>query len=198
MEVGIVATRLLRASDELTARELAVGRAWYPAARVQVRHIALLRCLDAERLLYAAACLSPGLSWDATVETLVVLLDARANGATTFPRRGVHATFGFRPHEKAWRILTTPVDAASLATGLKVSAFAANLMGDLSRVTVDRHIAALAGVLPRGAKQVVQPTRHQQEVIAFAMAWAADRRSMQPAELQAAFWSHRAKVQATS
>jgi hypothetical protein len=197
--LDVFTANLRAATMDLTAREIAIGKDWYPAAFARlVRKTVEYPDVSGWTLVYAAACLSPGLSWEATLETLTVLLDARLSGAVTFPRRGVHATFGFRGHERAWEILTTDVDPTTIARGPKVEAFVANLLGDLTTVTVDRHVcraAGLVGSLVKGriARTIPQPTSRQVGEITAALRAVAPLRSLQPAELQAALWAASAR-----
>lgn len=104
------------------------------------------------------------------------------------PRSVGHLTFGHRDREKAWRILAgeTPT---SLCRGPKVEAMAANLLGDLSAVTVDRHIVRVATGSDR---RQVSPARARK--IAGSLRLLAAIRGVAPAELQAALWVARSRA----
>lgn len=170
------------ATHRLSPADVGAGERWYPqaAAELEVR-IARPYLVPFERACWAAAAISPGLSWPATITALQLLVDAHDAGEP-FPRTGIQATFGFRGHERAWRILTTDVDPTSVARGPKVEAFASNLLGDYQPVVVDRHLARAAG-LDR------QPNRSEYDRIARALATVALTMSLRPAHLQAALWS---------
>lgn len=181
------AANLARAADQLTPDDLAEGRLWWPRATDEVAWLAGHYRVPFRMLAYAAAAVSPGLRWEATLDVLRDLLDARAAGAPTFPRTG-HATFGFRDRAKAWAILEGGPDAWQRCSGPKVEAVAANLLGDLDAVAVDRHIVRAATGSDR--RQVAPATAVK---IAGAVRLLAVIRGLRPAELQAALWVHSSK-----
>jgi hypothetical protein len=174
------AANLSRAASSLTPDDVAEGRLWWVRARDEVAWLAEFYGLPFERVAYAAAALSPGLRWEATLDTLRMLLDAHAAGAP-MPRSVGHLTFGHRDREKAWGILAG--GASTLCRGPKVEAVAANLLGDLNAVAVDRHIVRAATGSDR--RQVSPATTAK---IAGALRLLAAIRGMRPAELQAALW----------
>lgn len=179
---------LARAASELTPEDWDEGRLWWPRACDEVNWLAGHYGVPYRTLTYAAAALSPGLRWEATLDTLRDLLDARAAGEPTFPRTG-HATFGWRDRRKAWAILTGGRDAWQACRGPKVEAVAANLLGDLNAVAVDRHIVRAATASDR--RQVSPPASAK---IAEAVRVLAVVRGVRPAALQAALWVHSTRV----
>lgn len=177
---------LAREVDKLTPDDLANGAVWWKLAVLDVAWLASHYGVPYERVAYATAAVSPGLRWRATVDIVQMLLDARAAGAEMPSDRG-HMTFGLRDRRKAWRILAGD-DAKALCRGPKVEAMAANLLGDLSAVCVDRHIIRAATGSDR--RQVSPATSRK---IADALRLLAGIRGVAPAELQAALWVARAK-----
>lgn len=179
---------LARAVDRLDEIDVAEGRIWWPRAAAEIAWLADVHGMPFRTLAYAAAALSPGLRWEATLEALRLLLDARAAGEPSYPRGVGHLTFGYRDRAKAWAILTGGRDAWQVCRGPKVEAVAANLLGDLEAVAVDRHIVRAATgsdrrqVSPAGAAK-----------IAGAVRLLAVIRGIRPAELQAALWVHSAR-----
>lgn len=186
------AANLARAVDRLTPDDLSEGRLWWPRAADEVAWLADQYRVPFRTLAYAAAALSPGLRWEATLEALQLLLDARAAGEPTFPRTG-HATFGFRDRAKAWAILAGGRDAWQQCRGPKVEAVVANLLGDLTRVAVDRHIVRAATGSDRRQVSAAAAAK-----IERSLALLATLRGVRPAELQAALWVHSAKSERRS
>jgi hypothetical protein len=171
---------LALAADALTPDEIAEGRLWWPRAQDEIDWLARSYGLPFERVAQAAAALSPGLRWEATLDVLTMLLDARAAGEPSYPRGTGHLTFGYRDRAKAWGILAGEIAACR---GPKVEAIAANLLGDLDAVAVDRHVVRVATGSDR--RQVSPATMRR---IAAALALLAVIRGLRPAELQAALW----------
>lgn len=205
---------LLIAADRLTEREIAVGRSWYPAAAHQLREIFDEFHLDAwlpraggsgdwGRFVSAAACISPGLSWDATLSGLRILVAAAKAEEPTYPRKGLHTTFGWRGYDRAWALLTSTISVGEVAHGPKVEAFANNLLGDLGAVTIDRHICRAAGIVGRGkargpkAIPIPQPSAREAREIRVHLIEVARTRGLRPAEFQAALWAASARTQET-
>jgi hypothetical protein len=177
------ALNLAHAAGRLTSEHIAEGRLWWPRAADEVAWLARYYSVPYRTLAHAAAALTPGLRWTATLEVLQLLLDARAAGETTYPRGVGHLTFGYRDREKAWAILRGGRDAWSLCSGPKVEAIVANLLGDLDAVAVDRHVTRAA--LGRDVRQVSPASMRR---IAGAVRLLAVIRGLRPAELQAALW----------
>jgi len=178
-----VATNLLAAINALSADDVAEGKLWWPRAADEVAWLATFYGVAFERVAYAAAALSPGLRWTATLDTLRLLLDARAAGAA-MPTGSGHLTFGYRDRTKAWAILTESQSQISLCRGPKVEAVAANLLGDLDQVAVDRHVVRAA----TGREDLRQASPSAMRKIAGAVRLLAVVRGLRPAELQAAIW----------
>lgn len=179
MSVAVLAS----AVDALTPQALEAGRTWWRVARVEVDALATRYGVPYRTCALAAAALSPGLRWHATLEVLAMLLDARRQGAVDFPRGIGHLTFGYRDRHKAWRILNDGPEAEAECSGPKVTAIAANLLGDLSRVAVDRHVIRAATGTDLRQASPAQVARIELAVQALAV-----RAGVEPAELQAALW----------
>ena len=178
------ARNLLAAVAELTPAQLDAGRIWWAKARADVTGIAsryLFRSFGGyENIARATAAVSAGLRWDATLEVMRLLLEAMVRDEPTYPRQVGHMTFGYAARDKAWRILNGDPRALS---GPKVEAVFANLMGDESKVAVDRHVTRVAtlGVADQvGSASVVE--------IQEAMVQLAKLARVTPAALQAALW----------
>lgn len=181
---GLDIAALAAAARALTPRELAAGAEWWIIAREDVAELADRHGVRYRTCALAAAALSPGLRWDATLEVLGMLLDARAAGATEFPViRSGHLTFGHRDRAKAWAILTGGPEAEARCSGPKVTAIAANLLGDMERVAVDRHVIRAATGTDQRQVSPAQLGRIEAAVQVLAYA-----RGVAPAALQAALW----------
>lgn len=176
--------RLWTAVQSVTPSEYEAGTRWYPDAASSLRALAERHHTPYDRVVYAAAVLSPGLRWPATLELLERLLLAFVAG-DPMPRTG-HATFGFRPREKAWEILRSG-DRAQ-CSGVKVEAFAAALLGDRDAVVVDRHLINFAGAAgdPADRRRQVHPAESRK--IAAAVRTFAYALGLSPRDVTAALW----------
>lgn len=176
--------RLWQAIRELTPAEVTAGSMWYDGAMVSLKHLSTRYEVGYQRVVYAAATLSPGLRWPATLELLELLLVALRDDQP-MPRTG-HATFGFRPREKAWLILKT--GNTGLCRGLKVKAFAQALLGDRTAVVVDRHLLDLSGVNGTSSDRRRQPTPRQRVAIADAVSALSVAAGVSARDATAALW----------
>lgn len=180
-----------RAVESVTPDELAAAAEWWFDARTDVERLAESAGLDFERMAYVVAVGSPGVPWPAALQNIRVLIAARNAGADlpAGPGCGLEIPVGRRHIEKAWAILRG-ADVA-VCRGPKVEALAANLLGDMRRVTVDRHITMIATA---GASR--QVSKAECVRIGLMLAQAADSRGVAPALVMCALWLRSAKTRA--
>jgi len=175
------------AVKSLTLEELADGRAWWDDAKHQVRDLAEIAGVDYIRMAYAVAAASPGIAWSGTLRTVSRLVGLMLDGKPLVlgPGSGIES-LGHRPAQTAWAILNG--GDLSLCRGPKVTALAANLNGNMHKVTVDRHIIRIATGDNRqqvGLKRL--------EAIQVAVMTAAYVYEVEPALVMAALWIRSAK-----
>lgn len=171
---------LARHALTLTSHQIIEGDRWWRNAGAAVADLGRAFGVRQERVVYAAAALSPGIPWTGVLETLELLLVANRDWQD-MPRGSGHLTFGYRGRERAWAILRE--GKTELCKGVKVEAVAANLFGDYDEVAVDRHVVRAA----TGA-DIVQVSTAQSKAIAKAVQVVAYVRGWQPAGFQAAIW----------
>ena len=170
------------AARGLSEKDLGIGRTWYRVAAAQVRELAAQHGIPFETACYAVAAVSPGVPWIGALAAFVDLARARALGATEPPRGA--GRWSVRDRPKAWAILAGE-DPTVHCRGIKVEAFAANLMGDLDQVAVDRHVTRAAT-----RQDIDQLNPRQATEVANAVAVVARMiLDMRPAEFQAALWA---------
>jgi len=172
---------LWAAVRDVSPSECHAGSQWYDKAFAELCLLGLKYGIGPRVMVCAAATLSPGLRWTATVELLERLLIAHRDGES-MPRNG-HATFGFRPRERAWQIIRTGIASSR---GVKVEAFAAALLGDTDAVVVDRHLidaAGLGGTDRRRSISAAQRRRVADTVRSFAAVLGVT-----PRDLTTALW----------
>ena len=118
------------------------GIRWYPFATSTLAELRLTSGvpITAEAVAAICAVLSPRITWQSNIEGVRRILRAKRQGTRVPP---VVAGL-MRNADKAWDI----ANGGSLdqVTGPKVSAFYANLTGNLQRVTIDVWAARAAGV----------------------------------------------------
>lgn len=168
MSVG----NLLTTWAERSAYDISVGTAWYPYARLQCQVLATEFGLELEPVVYATAALSPLLKWERNIQATRALLTGRKPGAV------------FKSNvDKARRCLAGDLGALS---GQKVQSFAANIMGDHNRVTVDTWAWRIwAGV--RDGARTLTPVLYA--TIEHDYKVAADAAGLTPAAFQAVTWT---------
>lgn len=176
--------RLWRAASELTTDDWEAGRAWYPKAIVHLESEADHWRLEYARVAYAAAVLSPGLSWRATMEVLHLLLWTRAQGKP-LPIGEGHMTFGARDRRKAWALLDAE-EPEEYVSGPKVAPFAMALLGATDVAVVDRHIIRIA----TGVDTALGPSA--MDMIAASLMTIAWAKREPTTVVQAALWCAKA------
>lgn len=157
------------------------GVAWYPNARAIVDEWAALFQHDPRTVAAVIAALSPQLEWR---RNLVIAADILAGHAPSIGTPvALPRNVGIAEAIRDTR--ATSLDAY-FKQGHKVKAFAANLAGDLTRVTVDTHGAQIAAGSPLANLRV--DTLEPYTRVARAYATVAGRYGLAPATLQAITW----------
>jgi hypothetical protein len=124
--------RVLCAWLRASACDHADGVEWYDRAGAHADSLAAASPFTFEQCAAVIAVLSPQTPWPANRATATLFVRWAAAGHKRMPKTGS----GFLANrEKAWAILTT--GDLSYVRGPKVSAFFANITGDLNAVTVD-------------------------------------------------------------
>lgn len=170
-----------------TAEDLAAGIEWYPKANGIIREWAGHYRYSVDTTACVVAALSPQLEW---TRNLVIADDVLA-GRNPSIGGVLHSNLrkAERLREEDWKTERLSIGGRMLEVfpgGPKVNAFANNLAGDLSYVTVDTH-AAQAGL--NDPLAVVRLAWTQYRIFAACYADAADKAGRQPAEFQAIVWS---------
>jgi len=156
------------------AETIETGRRWYDVGQQTVERHAKLSGRSIEHAAAEMSHLSPRERWERNVKA-----------AELFARTGERLSGTMRA--QFGRAVRASVSEAPLASfgpkAHKTRAFAANLSGDLSEVTVDVWIARAMGVTERELKLVGVYAR-----IAKAFRKVAARHGLEPAQLQAIVW----------
>lgn len=153
-----------------TKAELIEGAAWYDTARNDLKTVSLAHRVPFDVVVGICAALSPRLRWSLNVVY------------TDWVIQGIHVPHITSMVNKAKRILET--GNVSLITAPKTSAFYANLMGDYTRVTVDRWMYRLAGF----DVSLYIPDVHYTECEQAVIQLSNDIGYLNPAQLQAVLW----------
>lgn len=125
------------------------------------------------------AALSPLQSWQAQVKFTPPSIAAWQSYNSPAAIRGPGF---FSNKDKAHRILSGE-NPSEVLSGDKVTRFYRNLCGDLSCVTIDRHMLTAAGW-----RKALTPGAYRR--IEFAFRMAAEKFDLQPAEFQALVWNY--------
>jgi hypothetical protein len=163
--------------NEATLEERAAGMVWYPAFAKAVTTYGAAHGLDREHSLALFAALSPRArikrNW-ANFQAACATHDTSGCICLT----GCHRA-------KLSRFLAGLSSVADVTHGDKVTAFYANLAGDCSQVTIDRHaIGALLGYCP----EKLNISSAQYRAYALAYQAAAKLLDLEPAQVQAIAW----------
>lgn len=159
---------------------------WYALANAELQVIADVFSVDMECVAYVVATLSPALSWQKNLESAYAFFagwfgnhnyaHCKQTAYGSNVRKCTEYMFGVRPG--------TP-------TGQKVSAFYANLLGDYSVVTIDRHAIRAARM---GVRNMEKESGEQKicvaefTVVENAYRYAASCVGVSVAEFQAVIW----------
>ena len=157
---------------------------WYRIAGVWIDQTAKVFDIAPDVVAYVVATLSPKLRWDKNLESALAMLELQVwgytdkrNSALGKNTQKVWAAFdGFRPY---------------VATGEKVSSFQCNLLGDFTRLTIDRHAIAIAlfGNQAVGADSSdYKISKKDYEVFSNAYRYAAELLGVDAVTVQAVTW----------
>jgi hypothetical protein len=140
------------------------------------------------------AALSPLNSWEMQIEysppSIAAVLRLLRKGLDARQAAvGIVGPGFFSNRHKAARILAGE-NPLSVLSGDKVRAFYANLTGDMSQVTIDRHALAIAGW-----EKSLTPAAYRRLTFAYRM--AAENLDLEPAEVQALTWCHWRRIKNT-
>lgn len=174
---AVTVSRIMETVTGATTAETAAGLVWYSAFGDAITSHGRAHGLDQDTSIAIFACLSPQTSiarnWS----------NFRAIVADRSLARVVQCAACQRRKLAAW--LDGSATAGDLLKGDKVGAFAANLAGDMERVTIDRHAVACANGFQAPTRSL---TRRQYRQYELAYQTAAAMLDMAPAQCQAIAW----------
>jgi hypothetical protein len=163
--------------NEATIEERAAGLAWYPAYGHAIEAYGASHSLDREHALALFAALSPR----ARIQRNWANFKAACQTHTT---QGCVCLTG-KHRAKVAAFLAGLSSIEAVTSGPKVTAFYANLSGDLSQVTIDRHaVAGALGHCPDNDRISCADYRK------YALAYQAASKllDLEPAQTQAIAW----------
>lgn len=168
-------TNLLAIYNDATPEEYDTGVAWYADARATIAALAN-RIPGYSPITFAGvvAALSPRIRWSTNLDAAMRMCRAAAN------RKGQPKVAGLPGNrDRAWRIAKT--GQFYHLKGPKVRAFAANLSGDESAVTIDVWMLAAAGVKYANKSNIDDITRTVRSI--------AIQKGLTAAQVQAIIWT---------
>jgi hypothetical protein len=178
MNTAPLTRRILKIFHSATPQQVIDGLKWYDAARQAAHDIAAGTPYSIEQVSAVIAALSPEITWSQNKKAARQVVENHAAG-----NRNRVGRYGANS-EKAYKILEGDI---SVLRGKKVTAFHANIMGDTSAVTIDRHAYSIAtGRRIQHGKSI---TVAEQRIIERAYRNAAARVGVEPSEMQAITWS---------
>jgi len=163
----------------LTSEDWENGRTWYTYAGDRIDSVCKRYGVDGTVGRGVFAALSPGMRVEPNLDWTSLILGGWNMGddkPADYP-----VPYGWKPFTLACDIRDT--GDVTLLTGIKRTAFLANLLGDFSRVTVDTW-----ALKPFGRKTVSSPTMHRG--ISDAYTELGEATGHAPAHAQAAVWCH--------
>ena len=168
-------TNLLAIYNDANPEEFATGVAWYSDARSAIAALTKqLPNYSPTTFAGVVAALSPRIRWSTNLDAAMRMCRAAAS------KKGQPAVAGLpRNRNIAWRIAKTG-DFYHLK-GPKVRAFAANLTGDESQVTIDVWMLAAAGVKYANIGN--------RRAIERSIRAIAEENNLTPAQVQAIIWT---------
>jgi hypothetical protein len=164
------------------ADQITEGKRWYPKAIEMLTFLgnSSRLAIDSQRLAAICAVLSPRITWQSNIEGVRRILRAIYLGQSLVPTvAGVR-----RNVDKAWDIANN--GSLDQVTGPKVTAFYANLQGNLQRVTIDVWAARAAGITDEAVMNHLD--RYRYVYLERAYQIVAKELGFAPAELQAICW----------
>lgn len=179
LDIAPITRRLLKLARAATPAQVAEGQDWYCQARKFVAdlHTAYAGRYSVEQLAYVVAAVSPNLRWSHNKRVAAEYVRLHAAGMRRADWQ-LKLMIGSNMR-KAEEILDGDLSALS---GPKVTAFAANILGDESLVTIDRwHMVAALGEnrVPTARERVAVTAATER--CALALGWT-------PAACQAVLW----------
>lgn len=170
--VEALTRRVLKAWDSATASDIEAGAVWYRDAQILAADLAGESVFDVEETAGIIAALSPRTFWSRNVVAAVAAIHGEEKPSGIIGRNW----------DTAMRIVEgESVD--NVVKGPKTRAFAANIAGDTSRVTVD--IWALRAV---GLDESALNRKGIYDAIEAAYVRAATMLGVEPATCQATAW----------
>lgn len=141
--VKVLAKNILARCESATDDQLAEGRVWYAYAQDLAKSVTLsLRrkgyTVDFRTVAAVIAVTSNNMPWGRQIKVTEPIILAILNGIDP---RELHLGVMGQPLDKAARVVNGDFDALH---GAKVEVFYANIIGDYSKVTVDRHAVRVA------------------------------------------------------
>ena len=179
LDSGDMVANILEYRRSATPEQVEAGTGWYPLAGRVVKAIADQTGIDAERVGYAVAALSPRNPWRWNIADAYAYCSAAAEGRT-MPR----ATTFKRNQNAAWQAVTGDLVNVWRTSALKVTNFVGAILGDPNRVVVDTWACRVA---TGGALSTV---RNDTQYLAIADAYrhAASLTGEAPSTTQAITW----------
>lgn len=195
-----VLSRLQGHLDQTTHNARLDGAEWYGAARQVALDLSRTYALPLPIAAYVIAALSPRTRWNANVRAAYDVLAGRPTSGAILPSNiaranavigaYVHATFNGLPYAVEHAFL-------ALGDGPKVQAFAQNVSGNLSHVTIDVW-AARAALIRHSVKRGDDIANEHCEgalsrkgvynALSYAYSHIAKRHGYSPAQVQAIVW----------
>ena len=186
---GPMVRRILRHLDAATAQQRDEGTRWYRDARAFCSRQAIGTDYGFVQVAYVVAALSPQNTWDNNMHATKLAIAAHATGTWDGESLPGYAGYGANVR-KAFRILQGDLTALR---GPKVEAFAAAIVGDMSRVTVDiwatRAARCEADNITLAYCDGELPGIVEHRAIAESYRRAAALRGITPSECQAIVWT---------
>jgi hypothetical protein len=170
-----------RGNDE----QINAGLVWYGVAKNEAQRVANECEITLDTAAHILAVLSPSVSWGNQVNYTIPFIRAVQNGASA---HGVKAPFFGANKVKAARILDGDFSALS---GVKVEMFYANIMGDGSVATIDRHALRVAlgmDASPEKCRELLSAKSTARLEVIAAYHLAAARLGYDVASVQAVTW----------
>jgi len=164
--------RILKTLDLATASDVEAGAVWYRDAQILAADLASESVFDVEETAGIIAALSPRTFWSRNVVAAVAAVKGEEKPSGIIGRN--------------WEMATRIVEGEAVDNvlkGPKTRAFAANIAGDTSRVTVD--IWALRAV---GLDETALNRKGIYDAIEQAYVIAATLMGVEPATCQATAW----------
>lgn len=167
MNQGTITKRYHNIVKSATPADFASAGAWYANANAIATQMSYTYNIDIERAAGVIAAFSPRVHWSRNV-----------NLAHVFLKGDTPSCLG-RSIKSAKEVLKHGISALK---GPKTNAFARNIAGDLSAVTVDSWMMKAAGY------NTISPNNTQYRAIEKSVKVLANRYDVEPAVMQALIW----------